>query len=71
MAAKPFTPTWLAASGVNDISRGCSGPGFYREISMKNPIWGYRLKNGEVEAKLFDEKLPRGWKDTPAGLGEK
>lgn len=35
---------------------------------MENPIWGYRLVKGEVEAKLFDGKLPRGWKDTPAGL---
>lgn len=35
---------------------------------MKEPVWGYRLKDGEVEAEIFDGKLPRGWKDTPADL---
>lgn len=33
------------------------------------PAWGYRLKNGEVEARIFEDgKLPRGWVDTPAKL---
>lgn len=31
-------------------------------------IWGYKLIDGEVVAKLFEGKLPRGWKDTPAGM---
>ena len=36
---------------------------------MAQPAWGYRLKDGEVEAKLFPEGLPpRGWADTPAKL---
>lgn len=33
--------------------------------------WGYRLKDGEVEAQIFEGKLPKGWKDTPAGLKPK
>ena len=37
--------------------------------SSKNPTWGYRLKDGEVEAKIFENgKLPSGWVDTPAKL---
>ena len=36
---------------------------------MDKRTWGYRLKNGKIEAKVFDDgKLPKGWKDTPAGL---
>lgn len=36
---------------------------------MSKPEWGYRLKNGEVEAKLFEDGRPsRGWADTPAKL---
>ena len=36
---------------------------------MDNPTWGYRLKDGVIEAKIFpDGNLPRGWKDTPAGM---
>lgn len=35
-------------------------------------IWGYRLTNGEIEAKVFDgDKLPKGWADTPAKLKAK
>lgn len=31
------------------------------------PTWGYRLKDGEIEARVFDNgKLPRGWHDSPA-----
>jgi len=33
------------------------------------PKWGYRLKDGKIEARVFENgKLPRGWKDTPAGM---
>lgn len=33
------------------------------------PAWGYKLTDGEVEARLFDDgKLPKGWVDTPAKL---
>lgn len=35
---------------------------------MENPIWGYRVVDGEIVSQLFDGKLPKGWKDTPAGL---
>ena len=28
--------------------------------------WGYRLKDGEVEAQVFEEDLPKGWHDSPA-----
>lgn len=34
----------------------------------KGPEWGYRLKDGKIESKLFPEGRPKGWKDTPAGL---
>jgi hypothetical protein len=35
----------------------------------KGPCWGYKLIDGEVVAKLFEDgNRPRGWKDTPAGL---
>lgn len=39
-------------------------------MAENSPAWGYRLaKDGTVEAQLFsDGKLPKGWKDTPAGL---
>lgn len=31
--------------------------------------WGYRLKDGEVEGKIFEDgKLPKGWVDSPAKL---
>ena len=31
------------------------------------PEWGYRKgKGGEVEAKLFPDGRPKGWKDSPA-----
>lgn len=34
--------------------------------------WGYRLKDGEVEARLFEEDTaPEGWADTPAKLERK
>jgi len=36
--------------------------------NKKGPTWGYRIKDGEVEAKLFPEGRPKGWKDTPAKL---
>lgn len=33
------------------------------------PAWGYKLIDGEIATKLFEDgKLPRGWKDTPADL---
>lgn len=36
------------------------------------PQWGYRLVDGEVEAKLFPEGRPsKGWQDTPAKLKRK
>lgn len=38
---------------------------------MSDQVWGYRLKDGEVEAKIFDGKIPTGWKDTPAKLTKK
>lgn len=28
--------------------------------------WGYRWKDGDVEAVLFEEGRPDGWEDTPA-----
>ncbi len=28
-------------------------------------VWGYRLKDGEVEAQVFEEDLPKGWQDSP------
>lgn len=35
-----------------------------------NRCWGYRNNKGEVEGKIFNlepnEKLPKGWVDTPA-----
>ena len=35
------------------------------------PCWGYKIENGEVISKLFNEGgRPRGWKDTPAGMQE-
>lgn len=35
----------------------------------KSPAWGYRKSEGGVESKLFsDGVLPKGWKDTPAGM---
>lgn len=34
---------------------------------QKAPQWGYRLKGGEVEARLFEQgRPPRGWADSPA-----
>jgi hypothetical protein len=37
--------------------------------AQKGPAWGYKLEDGEVVGKVFpDGKLPRGWKDSPAGL---
>lgn len=38
---------------------------------MSNPEWGYRLKDGEVESKLFPEGREKGWEDTPAKCVEK
>lgn len=39
------------------------------EEQKRPPAWGYKLVDGEVEARLFpDGKLSRGWKDTPAGM---
>ena len=29
-------------------------------------VWGYRLKGGEVEARMFDKEIPDGWSDSPA-----
>lgn len=35
----------------------------------ENPTWGYRAGKDGVESKIFPTgKLPKGWKDTPAGL---
>lgn len=67
-AGRRFTPTLQAASGANAKRRGCDGPGILlRGEAMENPTWGYRKgDNGEVEAKLFDGKLPKGWHDSPA-----
>lgn len=33
---------------------------------MSNPEWGYRWKDGEVEAQLFEDGKPDGWEDSPA-----
>lgn len=33
-------------------------------------IWGYKWINGQVEAKLFDEVIEKGWEDTPAKCEE-
>ena len=31
------------------------------------PAWGYRLKDGELKSKIFEDgKLPKGWHDSPA-----
>ena len=38
---------------------------------MDKPTWGYRLKAGEVEARIFDGDLPRGWVDSPAKVKAK
>lgn len=40
---------------------------------MTEQVWGYKLDaDGQIEGKLFDgEKLPKGWKDTPASLKPK
>ncbi len=39
---------------------------------MSYPAWRYRLKDGEVEAKIFHleegERGPQGWKDNPDKL---
>lgn len=33
------------------------------------PAWGYKVIDGKIVPKLFEDgKLPRGWKDTPAGM---
>lgn len=33
------------------------------------PTWGYKKTPDGYESKLFpDGKLPKGWKDTPAGM---
>ena len=37
----------------------------------KGPEWGYKLVDGEVEAKLFPEGREKGWEDTPAKLKAK
>lgn len=35
----------------------------------KYPAWGYRKTDDGFESKLFEDgKLPKGWKDTPAGM---
>ena len=35
----------------------------------KGPAWGYKKTEDGFESKLFpDGKLPKGWKDTPAGM---
>ncbi len=36
----------------------------------KEPVkmWGYRMVDGTVESEIFEDKLPKGWKDTPAAL---
>lgn len=28
--------------------------------------WAYRLKDGEVEAQIFEDGVPKGWHDSPA-----
>lgn len=34
-----------------------------------SPVWGYRKTKDGHESQLFaDGKLPKGWKDTPAGM---
>lgn len=38
---------------------------------MTYRAWGYRLKDGEVEAKIFEGKRPKGWSDSPAKLTKK
>ena len=38
-------------------------------MTKDKPTWGYRLESGAVQARIFtDGKLPKGWKDTPAGM---
>lgn len=36
-------------------------------MTNKQPAWGYRLKDGKIESRLFPTGLPsRGWADSPA-----
>ena len=37
----------------------------------EGPVWGYKLVDGEVEAKLFADGLPKGWADSHAKLKDK
>ena len=38
----------------------------------KEPVWGYKPTDDGFESKLFaDGELPKGWKDTPAGMDGK
>ena len=33
---------------------------------MDDRIWGYkRAKDGTIESKIFNGKLPKGWADSP------
>lgn len=34
-------------------------------------VWGYRSKDGQIESRIFDDKIPSGWTDTPAKLKDK
>lgn len=74
MAARRSTLIWLAASGANQLGGAVMAPLslMTQEANMTQeatPTWGYRLVKGEVEQKIFPTgKLPKGWKDTPAGL---
>lgn len=74
MAAKPFIPIWLAAFGVNANAGAVMAPVFQWRNHMPDKqkdstqTWGYSLKDGEIDAKIFEGKLPQGWKDSPAKL---
>lgn len=35
---------------------------------MKSPSWGYRQKDGYVEAAIFEGTPPKGWEQTPKGM---
>lgn len=40
-------------------------------MADKSPTWGYRKTKDGVESRIFtDGKLPKGWKDTPAGMND-
>lgn len=60
------------SQALDDLLSYSSAPTSDPKAEIKpEPIWGYYpIKGGGFESRLFqDGKLPKGWKDSPAGMG--